>query len=80
MGRRAASERARTVVDSLRAAGRDVAYLGAMFASAEEVVFHVFVASDRDIVDEASRAATLEFERITESIAMPAGEGADAGA
>jgi hypothetical protein len=36
----------------------------------DEVVFHVFAAPDRSIVEEVSRAADLRHERIVESVAV----------
>ena len=66
----AASERARRVAEELRADGRDVAYLGALFVAADEAVFHQFHASDASVVVDASRRAGLSFERVVESIGL----------
>jgi hypothetical protein len=65
-----AGERARRAAEALLADGRVIAYTGAMFVAADEVVFHTFVASDAVVVGEASRAAALAFERIVESIGV----------
>ncbi len=64
----AAGDRARRAADQLLARGREVAYLGAMLVEADEAVFHAFRASDAAVVEEASRAARLEFTRVVESI------------
>jgi hypothetical protein len=69
----AASERARRAAAELRASGRDVAYLGALFVAADEAVFHRFRASDAGLVVEASRRADLAFERVVESIGIDGG-------
>ena len=69
----AASERARRVAEALRADGRDVAYLGALFVAADEAVFHQFRAHDVGVVIEASRQADLSFERVVESIGVDGG-------
>jgi hypothetical protein len=68
-----ASERARRVTEELRAGGRDVAYLGALFVAADEAVFHQFRAGDAGLVVEASRRANLPFERVVESIGVDGG-------
>jgi hypothetical protein len=70
----AAGERARRVADELRAGGRDVAYLGALFVAADEAVFHQFRSIDAGLVVEASRMAGLPFERVVESIGVDGGE------
>jgi hypothetical protein len=69
----AAGERARRVADELRAGGRDVAYLGALFVAADEAVFHQFRAVNASVVVEASRMAGLPFERVVESIGVDGG-------
>jgi hypothetical protein len=69
----AAGERARRVADELRAKGRDVAYLGALFVAADEAVFHQFRARNANLVVEASRLADLPFERVVESIGVDGG-------
>ena len=65
-----ASERARHVTEEMRAGGRDVAYLGALFVAADEAVYHQFHASDASVVVDASRMAGLSFERVVESIGL----------
>jgi len=62
--------RATSVAAEMRRDGIAVRYLHAMFMSADEVVFHVFLADDARSVDEASRRAGVRFERIVESIAL----------
>lgn len=57
----------------LRAGGRDVDYLGALFVAADEAVFHRFRARHVDLVIEASRRADLKFERVVESIGVADG-------
>jgi hypothetical protein len=73
-----AGERARRVAEELLAGGREIAYLGAMFVAADEVVFHAFRASDARVVKQASRSAGLAFARVVESIGV-VGDGVAAG-
>ena len=54
----------------LRAAGADVAYLGALMVADDELAFHVFTAPDAAGVQEASRRAGLCVERIVRSVAV----------
>lgn len=68
-----AATRAGLVAQELSGRGADIAYLGATFVEADEVVFHAFRASDKGVVEEASRAAGLAFERVVESIAVGGG-------
>lgn len=56
----------------LRAEGRDVEYLRAILVPGDELVFHVLAASDSEAVEEASRRAHVEFERVVESVAVDA--------
>lgn len=69
----AASERARRVADELRASGRDIEYLGALFVATDEAVFHQFRARDAGLVIEAGRIAELSFTRVVESIGVDGG-------
>jgi hypothetical protein len=69
----AAGERARQAADELRATGREVAYLGAMFVAADEAVFHQFRAPDVTAVIDASQLAGLAFERVVESVDVDGG-------
>jgi hypothetical protein len=68
-----AGDRARQAVDAMRAEGREIAYLGALFVAADEAVFHQFRAAHVADVGEASRMANLAFERIVESIGVEGG-------
>ena len=68
----AAGERARAATAELAADGLELEYLGALHVAADEVVFHAFVASDPEVVIEASRRARLGSERVVESRAVPA--------
>jgi hypothetical protein len=70
--------RASSVAAGMRRDGVAIRYLHAMFMSADEVVFHVFIADDARSVDEASRRAGVRFERIVESIALSPRRGAAA--
>jgi Protein of unknown function (DUF4242) len=69
---RAASERASVAAGEIQGEGRAVQYLSAMLMARDEVVFHVFAASDEDAVREAAVRARLPFERVVESIAITA--------
>lgn len=62
--------RASSTVAEMRREGIAVEYSHTIFMSADEVVFHVFIADDPRLVDEASRRAGLRFERIVESIEL----------
>jgi hypothetical protein len=75
----AASERARRAAEELHSGGQDVAYLGALFVAADEAVFHQFRALNAGLVVEASLMASLQFERVVESIGMDGGETAVGG-
>jgi hypothetical protein len=66
-----AATRARLAAGELHARGDAIAYLGATLVPADEVVFHAFTAPDAAIVEAASRAAGLSFERVVESTGVP---------
>jgi hypothetical protein len=68
-----ASRQARDAAEALRREGAAIDYLGATFMPGDEVVFHAFRASGPAVVEAASRAAGLSFERIVESIGVGAG-------
>ena len=70
--------RASSVAEEMRRSGIAVRYSHAMFMSADEVVFHTFVADDARSVDEVSRRAGVRFERIVESFALSPRRGATA--
>jgi hypothetical protein len=63
--------RARSAAGELHAGGDAIAYLGATLVPADEVVFHAFTAPDAAVVEAASRAAGLNFERVVESTGVP---------
>ncbi len=67
----AAAARADAAARALGANGDGLAYLGAMLVAQDEVVFHAFSADDAAIVDAACRQASIPFERIVESEAVP---------
>lgn len=66
----AAGRRAAAAAASMRAEGRTIEYLRALFVPGDEAVFHVFAADDADAVREAGVRADLAFERVVESIAV----------
>jgi hypothetical protein len=63
-----ASGRALAAAADLREEGRNVEYAGAILVPEDEVVFHVFLADSADAVREASVRASVEYERVVESI------------
>jgi hypothetical protein len=50
--------------------GRRVEYVGAMLVPGDEVVFHVFASECESTVREASVRASVDYERVVESIAL----------
>jgi hypothetical protein len=67
---------ARAAAAELRDEGREVAYVRAIHVPDDEVVFHVFEASDGAVAREAARRSGLPFERVVESVSIggPSGE------
>jgi hypothetical protein len=65
-----ASGRALAAAANLRAEGTKVEYVGAILVPEDEVVFHVFAAESADAVREASVRASVEYERVVESVAV----------
>lgn len=65
-----AAERAVTASAELRAEGRPVEYVGAILVPADEAVFHVFAAECAGSVQEASLRASIQPERVVESITL----------
>lgn len=63
-------DRALAAAANLREEGRKVEYVGAIFVPEDEVVFHVFAAESADAVREASARASVEYERVVESVAL----------
>ena len=63
-------DRARAAAANLCEEGRKVEYVGAILVPEDEVVFHVFAAESADAVREASVRASVEYERLVESIAV----------
>lgn len=64
------ADRVSTVCADLRAAGRDVTFLGVLIVPEDELAFHVFAAARSDVVLEASRRAGLRVERVVPSVAI----------
>lgn len=54
----------------LRALGSDIDYLGALVVPHDELAFHVFVATDIAVVQEAGQRAGVSVERVVESVAI----------
>jgi hypothetical protein len=65
-----ATARALAVSAELREEGRKVDYVGAILVPGDEVVFHVFAAECAGAVREASVRASVEYERVVESVAV----------
>jgi hypothetical protein len=65
-----AAARVATASAELRAEGRDVEYVGAILVPADEAVFHVFAAGCAGTVREASLRASVQHERVVESVAV----------
>ena len=65
-----ATNRAHAASAELRNEGRKVEYVGAILVPADEVVFHVFAAECMATVREASTRASVEYERVVESVAL----------
>lgn len=65
-----AIDRARAAAANLRDEGREVEHVGAILVPEDEVVFHVFAAESADAVREASVLASVEYERVVESVAV----------
>jgi hypothetical protein len=65
-----ATDRALAASAELREEGRKVEYVGAILVPEDEVVFHVFAAESAAAVREASVRASVEYERVVESIAV----------
>lgn len=66
----AAAARARCAVATLRGRGCDIDYAKAVFVPDDEVVFHIFAASDPASVHEASVLAELRFERVVRAVSL----------
>ena len=64
------NDRALAASAELREEGRKVEYVGAILVPEDEVVFHVFAAESEAAVREASVRASVEYERVVESIAV----------
>jgi hypothetical protein len=65
-----ASDRVHAASAELRAEARKVDYIGAILVPEDEVVFHVFAADCPDTVREASIRASVDYERIVESVPL----------
>jgi hypothetical protein len=65
-----ATDRALAASAELREEGRKVEYVGAILVPEDEVVFHVFAAESAAAVREASARASVEYERVVESVAV----------
>lgn len=65
-----AAERALAASAELKNEGRSVEYVGAILVPEDEVVFHVFASECVGTVREASVRASVEYERVVESITV----------
>ena len=64
----AAAEDARRVEQFATLEGEELRYVRTFFVAEDETCFHVFEASSREAVLEASRRAGLEDARVTEAV------------
>jgi len=72
-----ARDRLRSACADLRSSDTVIDYLGALLLPQDELVLHVFAASDADVVREVSRRGALRVERVVESVAIgPSPDGA----
>lgn len=65
-----ATDRALAAAAKLREEGRKVEYVGAILVPEDEVVFHIFAAESEAAVREAGVRASVEYERVVESVAV----------
>ena len=65
-----ATDRALAASAELREEGRKVEYVGAILVPEDEVVFHVFAAESAAAVREVGVRASVEHERVVESVAI----------
>lgn len=65
-----AADRALAASAELREEGRKVEYVGAILVPGDEVVFHIFASECAGTVREASARASVEHERVVESVAV----------
>jgi hypothetical protein len=59
--------RARRAAAEMRREGTPVRYVRAHFVPSDETCFHVFEARSMQAVDEASRRAAIDYDRILET-------------
>jgi Protein of unknown function (DUF4242) len=62
------AESARAAAAALTRDGTEVRYLRSIFIPSDETCFHLFEAPSADAVDQVSRRAAFEYERIVEVI------------
>jgi hypothetical protein len=67
-----AGAQARQAALQLSADGAAVRYLGAILVPADEVVFYLFESASAEFVRAANERAAIPFERIVESVQLPA--------
>jgi len=65
---RGSADRAATAVRALGGREAGIEYLGALLMAVDEVVLHAFRAADTSLVQRASEAADLGFDRVIESV------------
>jgi hypothetical protein len=63
-----ASRRARASARAMTREGRRVRYVRSLFVPEDEICFLLFEAASSELVGEASRRASIEYERIVEAI------------
>ena len=69
-------DRAQAAAEAMRRDGRRIEYVRGLLLPLDEVVFHLFLAQNLDLVREAVSRAIVTCERIVESIVVEAGSDA----
>ena len=65
-----ASRRARIAAAELTRQGVPVRFLGSIAVPEDEMCFYLYDGPSADVVEEASRRAAIEFERVVEAVAL----------
>jgi hypothetical protein len=60
--------RARTAADELTRQGTPVRFLGSIAVPDDEMCFYLYEAASSTVVGEASRRASISFERVVEAV------------
>jgi hypothetical protein len=68
---RHAAARVRKAAEQLAREGTPVRHLRSIYLPEDETCFHFFEAADAETVREASRRATLMYQRVVEAVGCP---------